>query len=155
MEVSCKKVVCAVPLNVLQEKKISFEPSLPSNYEHWIQKIKYGTMDKIILAFQKPFWPEDALRLKFSSPDYGKFPHFINMSGPRVDTGNAHILGCFITGKYSKEYHAKYSEKELAEAAVQFLKKVFPDKGIALKDYHVTNWGAKKNIEGSFSFLTK
>ena len=78
-------------------------------------------MDKIILSFEQPFWPKNALRLKFACSEKGKFSHFINLS-----SNESHILCCFFTDDFNRKLHSQYSYKEIAELAVSFLQGIFP-----------------------------
>lgn len=49
-------VVITVPVSILQNKKILFEPALPKEKLEAIAKIPFGVFNKIILEFEESFW---------------------------------------------------------------------------------------------------
>lgn len=54
---SADHVICTVLLGVLEERHLSmFEPQLPLSKFIAIDALDYGTVDKIYLEFEKPFW---------------------------------------------------------------------------------------------------
>lgn len=53
-------VIVTVSLGVLKANyKSIFSPPLPPRKVNSIEALQFGTMNKIILEFKKPFWPED------------------------------------------------------------------------------------------------
>lgn len=53
-------VICTVSLGVLKERYRSmFQPELPVLKCNAIEGLTLGTVDKIYLEFDSPFWPED------------------------------------------------------------------------------------------------
>lgn len=51
-------VICTVSLGVLQERHLSlFEPVLPLEKIDSIESITFGVVAKVILEFDRPFWP--------------------------------------------------------------------------------------------------
>lgn len=53
-------LICTVSLGVLKERHLSmFEPLLPLTKCINIDGLMYGTVDKIYLEFERPFWSED------------------------------------------------------------------------------------------------
>ncbi|UDY23738.1 flavin monoamine oxidase family protein [Nocardioides sp. Kera G14] len=49
-------VVVTVPLGVLKAGSIEFEPPLPPERQAVIDRTGFGTMEKVFLAFDEPFW---------------------------------------------------------------------------------------------------
>ena len=57
---SGRLAICALPLGVLkQEHTQMFQPALPRKKVEVIEKLGFGTMDKIFLKFDSVFWDED------------------------------------------------------------------------------------------------
>ena len=54
------RVVITVPLGVLQDGGIVFEPALPDQKIQSMDRLAMGTMNKIALKFPRRFWPEEA-----------------------------------------------------------------------------------------------
>lgn len=59
-EYTANNVVCTLPLGILKDQRSAiFEPSLPFDKEEAIQKLGYGTLNKIFLVYESPWWNED------------------------------------------------------------------------------------------------
>ncbi|MBO0841820.1 MAG: FAD-dependent oxidoreductase [Nocardioides sp.] len=54
--------VVTVPLGVLKARTIEFVPPLPPERQEAIGRTGFGTLEKVILAFEEPFWRERGLR---------------------------------------------------------------------------------------------
>jgi N1-acetylpolyamine oxidase len=67
---TANQVVCSIPLGVLQhaqKQSLSgarplFAPQLPSDKENAIANLGFGTLDKIFLVFDRPWWKEEPYR---------------------------------------------------------------------------------------------
>ena len=57
---SADRVVVTVPLGVLKTKVMEFDPPLPFAHRGAIAALGMGTLDKIWLQFEEPFWDTDA-----------------------------------------------------------------------------------------------
>lgn len=56
---SAHHLICTVSLGVLKERHFSlFEPMLPYEKINTIDGLMFGTVDKIYVEFEAPFWPE-------------------------------------------------------------------------------------------------
>lgn len=59
-EFYCNHVICTVPLGVLKEtNKTMFEPELPEYKVESIERLLFGTVDKIFLEYDRPFLTKD------------------------------------------------------------------------------------------------
>ncbi|TKA70620.1 hypothetical protein B0A55_07577 [Friedmanniomyces simplex] len=76
---TAKHVVCSLPLGVLQHHqsqdrsaKPLFSPALPSEKQKAIEDLGFGTLDKIFLVYNSPWWTEEPyisiLRKGFAEP---------------------------------------------------------------------------------------
>jgi polyamine oxidase len=61
------RVVITLPLGVLKAGDVAFTPALPERKRAAIERLGVGTVDKIALRFQAPFWPRDATHLHLMS----------------------------------------------------------------------------------------
>ena len=57
---SADRVIITVPLGVLKTKVMEFDPPLPFAHRGAIAALGMGTLDKIWLQFDEPFWDTDA-----------------------------------------------------------------------------------------------
>ncbi len=54
-----ERVIVTLPLGVLQEGGIVFDPPLPDDKQHAIEGLGAGAIAKIILRFDEQLWPDD------------------------------------------------------------------------------------------------
>ncbi|HCW84628.1 MAG: FAD-dependent oxidoreductase [Planktotalea sp.] len=65
-------VIVTVPLGVLKVGHIAFDPVLPDEKQQAIDRLGFGTLDKIYLQFDEVFWDADIQNITTPSVD---FPH--------------------------------------------------------------------------------
>ena len=58
-----------------------------------------GTMNKVILEFEEPFWDPECDSLSVQSEEYGKYPWFLNV----VPYTQRNVLVCFITDHFARK----------------------------------------------------
>lgn len=58
MEWEASRVVITVPLGVLQQKRIRFEPALADEYREAFHDIGYGSVTKYLFEFKPAFWEQ-------------------------------------------------------------------------------------------------
>ncbi|WP_168929600.1 NAD(P)/FAD-dependent oxidoreductase [Nocardioides sp. GY 10127] len=59
-------VVVTVPLGVLKAGSITFDPPLPAARQAVVDRTGFGTMEKVFLSFEEPFWREKHTGLQHS-----------------------------------------------------------------------------------------
>jgi monoamine oxidase len=52
------RVIVTVPLGVLKAGAIVFDPPLPEAKRRAIDRLGFGLLDKVVLTFDEPFWPQ-------------------------------------------------------------------------------------------------
>jgi len=74
-------VIVTVPLGVLKKGDITFDPPLPDNKQKAIQRLGMGTLDKVYLLFNKPFWDQQATWIITPENDLpqGQFNQWLNL----------------------------------------------------------------------------
>ena len=77
-EFECDFVVCTVPLGVLQKGTIQFDPPLPKSIRQKIKRIGMGTVTKLALKFDKPFWPVETQYFGLMTEEKGRWNYFLN-----------------------------------------------------------------------------
>lgn len=139
-------VVVTLPLAILQAGDVGFEPPLPVDKQRAIEGIGAGNNAKIILKFDRPFWPDD-LTFLFTTHETQLF-----WRPGRGRADEAPILTAFIGGRDTAHFRAL--GPRAADVAVQHLETVF---GLRLADRVVAarhvDWAADRWSKMSYSFL--
>lgn len=115
-------VIVTVPLGVLKQGSISFEPQLPAEKRNAISRMGMGTVDKLFLMFDENFWhdspwiftPENGL-------PRGQFNMWMNHSAV-----GANVLCAFNPGSAAHELSTD-SDEELLAKAMGVLEAVYAD----------------------------
>ncbi|KAF2610863.1 hypothetical protein F2Q70_00008764 [Brassica cretica] len=137
--------VIAVPLGVLKSGTITFEPKLPDWKQEAINQLGVGIMNKIILHFEKVFWPQVELLGVAAETSYG-CSYFLNL---HKATGHP-VLVYMSAGQLARDIE-KMSDEAAASFAVMQLKRIFPD-AMDPVQYLVSRWGSDVNSLGSYSY---
>lgn len=103
-EFTAKHVICTVPLAILQNQLITFDPPLPAEKLQAIASIGSAHIVKIVLEFHEAWWPEDMAQIITSTlgqvywrPGYGR-------------QAERPLLTAFIGGKAAEQFEAKQTE---------------------------------------------
>lgn len=74
-------VIVTLPLGVLKRNSVVFDPPLPERKMRSIEKLGMGTLDKVYLLFDEPFWDRD--RTWIATPENGlpngQFNEWLNL----------------------------------------------------------------------------
>lgn len=140
-------VVVTVPLGVLKARTIKFEPKLPDWKEAAIDDLGVGIENKIIMHFDKVFWPNVEFLGVVSDTSYG-CSYFLNL---HKATGHS-VLVYMPAGQLARDIE-KMSDEAAANFAFTQLKKILPDASAPIQ-YLVSHWGTDANSLGSYSYDT-
>ena len=136
-------VIVTIPLGVLKAGTVRFEPELPGWKRDTIQRMGFGTMNKVFLRFPTTFWPTDAHFIGFVAEREARFPEFVNY---RVYSGQP-VLMAFSAGRSA---HFEGSDAQVASEASAVLRRNFgqiPDASAHV----VTRWHSDPFALGSYS----
>lgn len=139
--------IIAVPLGVLKAKTIKFEPMLPDWKEAAIDELGIGIENKIILHFEKVFWPNVEFLGVVAETSYG-CSYFLNL---HKATGHS-VLVYMPAGQLARDIE-KMSDEAAADFAFAQLRKILPDAAFPIQ-YLVSRWGTDINSMGSYSYDT-
>jgi len=149
VQMHAHSVICTLPLGVLQEKKDLFTPPLPEPKLNAINKLKMGLENRVLLRFEKCFWPET--------------DHFLrSLVAPHFKILNLHaygdhdnILMLFVPPPDS-DLMESMTDEQIKLWALNDLKKIF-NKGKklpALLEYRITRWrSGEEYSRGSYSYI--
>ena len=112
---SFDRVIVTVPLGVLQEQDLEFDPPLPFVNRTAIGTLGMGRIETIWLQFDEPFWDTDAAIWHTVGADVG-IRTWINL---RPATGENILVG--IVGGAAAEEFADLDDTEALESAMESL----------------------------------
>ncbi|GAB3241716.1 flavin monoamine oxidase family protein [Mycolicibacterium hippocampi] len=135
------RVIVTVPLGVLKARTISFDPPLPEPKRVAIDRLGFGVLDKVVLAYDEPFWPQE--------PDtFG----IVGRDQPVSDLVNGLRFAAtpFLVGLRGGA-NARAREMQSDERSIREVSRVLggPEPVGAL----VTRWAADEYARGAYSFL--
>lgn len=139
--------IIAVPLGVLKSGSIEFEPKLPEWKRAAIDDLGVGIENKIVLHFDKVFWPNVEFLGVVADTSYG-CSYFLNL---HKATGHS-VLVYMPAGQLAKDIE-KMSDEAAANFAFVELKRILPEATTPIQ-YLVSRWGSDVNSLGSYSYDT-
>jgi monoamine oxidase len=155
-------VVSTIPLGVLKQQNIQFEPALPDWKNGAIQRIGYGVLNKVVLVYKEAFWDQSRdifgtlrnpanSRFSLDQTHYfsqrGRFFQWFNCS---KTTGLPTLLA-LMAGDAAFQTETTSNEDLIAEAT-KVLRTVFGPTVPAPVEAVVTRWGQDKFSRGSYSY---
>lgn len=142
-------MIVTVPLGVLKNNRISFNPPLPKRIHNSINKLEMGTVNKFLLLWNNAFWDTNLQYIGYTPQIKGKFNYFLNLK--QFTDKNA--LMTFTFGDYSIKSENK-SDSEITEEIMSHLKVIYgndiPNPVKILR----TKWNTHPFTFGSYSFAT-
>ena len=156
-------VVLTAPLGVLKSNTIQFEPPLPDWKYGPISRLGFGTLNKVILVFDKPFWDvnqdmfgllrEPEVRDSVDQEDYianrGRFYFFWNC----VKTTGRPVLISLMAGDAAHQAENSKDAELVAEVTGE-LRKIFNAQTVPEPlETIVTRWGKDRFARGSYSYV--
>lgn len=158
--VDADSVVCTIPLGVLKQDSISFDPPLPSWKTDVVGRLGFGILNKVVLVYDKVFWESDrhifgvlresSNRHSTSQKDYsasrGRFFQWFNVSNT---TGLPCLIALMAGDAGFETEHT--SNDSLIREATEVLRSVFGEDVPYPKEAVVTRWGSDRFARGSYS----
>ncbi len=139
--------ICTLPLGVLQQGKIVFEPSLPAAKIKAINMLKCATHNKVILQFEEAFWDNYSHFVVLYDQTLQAWLDIINLQ-----YFSQHKAPLLISSVYSNSDQPLPDDKQLVEHCVELFKRIYPSKFMPLKNSWVTHWDTDPYALGSYSY---
>ena len=139
--IECDRVIVTVPLGLLKAGTIDFDPPLATEKRRAIQRLGFGLLDKVVLRFAEPFWPEDTDVIGIAGADQP----VSNLVNGLKFTGEPLLVG--VRGGANALAREADSDDRTVADIVRTL--ACPDP-VAVT---VTRWAADPYSRGSYSFL--
>ncbi|MBT5818123.1 MAG: FAD-dependent oxidoreductase [Proteobacteria bacterium] len=147
--IECHRAVVTVPLGVLQQERVKFEPSLPEEKIDSIGRLGMGVMNKIVLRFSKRFWPEDAHRLGLLNSSTENLTEYFPLT---PYSGEPVIVG-LTRGRHAKSIETA-SKEDVVQQTLSDLKFMFGS-AVPYKTAGsvVTGWHSDEFSRGAYSHV--
>lgn len=142
------RVLVTLPLGVLKADTVEFSPPLPEAKRKAIERLGMGVLNKVVLQFEEPFWPEKKDFLSYASNEAGQFPEFMNVYGYE----RSPILVALTGGNFARAIEKK-SEEEVIREAQDVLRKIYGSKVSKLQAYRITRWASDPFSGGAYSHV--
>lgn len=142
-------VIITVPLGVLKSGSITFNPPLPLRKQQAIAKTAVGALTKIIVEFEKPFWPKNQYV-------FANLPTTESL-GPTViinlwKTHQKPVLVMLYGGSPGREIET-WPKPDLLKLTMQNLRNVFGAKLPTPKSIQVSQWHTDPYSRGAYVYL--
>ncbi|KAM0732085.1 Peroxisomal N(1)-acetyl-spermine/spermidine oxidase [Formica fusca] len=159
--ITAEHVVCTLPLGVLKRTATDlFEPSLPTYKLEAINRLMFGTVNKIFLEYERPFlnpgvsevmllWDDERLS-EAEKQDIGKT--WFRKIYSFIKISDTLLLG-WISGR-AAEYMEKLSTTEVAEVCTTILRRFLNDPFVPTpKSCLRTTWHSQPYTQGSYTAM--
>lgn len=148
-EYEADRVILTVPVAVLREGDIDFEPALSSDRNKAFINADMGDGLKAFFEFSEKFYPDIVLAGGLLE-GLGKEKAIYNVAFKK--DSERHILGLFTAGSDSTPYTKLGSDEAIFQAIMKELDEMFDGKATKYYKQHVIqNWSANPYIKGSYS----
>ncbi|XP_035903666.1 amine oxidase family member 1-like [Anopheles stephensi] len=153
-------VICTMSLGVLKERyQTLFTPDLPPIKRNAIQGLTIGTVNKLFLEFDKPFWAKgwQGLSLIWNQADLDEVRQMPDswmedVFGFYIVDYQPNVLCGWISGKNARRME-RASDEDVRRACMFLLRKFM--KGCNIPEpvrFQRTSWYANPNFRGSYTF---
>ncbi|MEM6736891.1 MAG: NAD(P)/FAD-dependent oxidoreductase [Bacteroidota bacterium] len=138
------KVLITVPISILQDGDITFNPPVPPSKIAAFHKIGIGPGMKVWMKFDEHFYHGSisggSICASYSDEKEGK-------------AGNDHVLMAFAMGHQARNLASLRSDKEITKALLLELDKMYDGKASeSLIDSFVQDWSSEPFIRGAYSY---
>ena len=142
------QVLVTVPLGVLKNNQLQFNPPLPPAKSAAIRNLGMGVLNKCYLRFDRAFWPDDVDWLEYISPRHGEWTEWVSLLRT---TGKPVLLG-FNAADQGRAIEA-LTDPQIVDSAMATLRTMFGNQIPAPQSYQITRWASDPFSYGSYSFL--
>jgi monoamine oxidase len=141
LAVRARRVVVAVPAAIAA--RIAYDPPLPLDRAQLMQRMPVGSIWKIAVIYDEPWWRDDGFSGQSLDPD-SPLPLTLDACGATTPPG---ILNLFCSGAAARRLTG-LTAAERRQAAVQALSLRFGPKAAQVRDYAEQDWTAEPWIGG-------
>jgi monoamine oxidase len=144
-----ERAIVTLPLGVLKQARVAFDPPLPPAKQHAIQRLGFNVLNRVYLRFPAAFWAhDDTPFLGHIAETKGEWPAFMNFHA----LVGAPVLLCFNAGAFGTLTET-WPDAAIVAGMLSVLRKLYgagiPDPEAAL----ITRWLADPFACGSYSHM--
>lgn len=143
---SADRVIVTLPLGVLKQGNVRFDPPLPSAKQAAIEALGIGVLNKLYLKFPSVFWQPEPDWISYIAPSKGQFAAWLNLY--RI-TGQP-VLAALNTGSFAKSLETR-SDAEIISQALEVLRRLYGPTVPDPIDAQITRWFSDPWARGSYS----
>ncbi|MDW3205449.1 MAG: NAD(P)/FAD-dependent oxidoreductase [Alphaproteobacteria bacterium] len=140
-------VICSVPLGVLKKGAIEFEPALPSDVQSDIDGLGFGSVTKLALKFERPFWDIETQYFGIITEEKGRWNYWLNY---RTFSKENVLLGLSV-GAYAPVADAMTDEQMKADG-LEVLRGVWGDAVAEPTQMLATHWSLDPYALGAYAY---
>ncbi|XP_060728481.1 peroxisomal N(1)-acetyl-spermine/spermidine oxidase [Tachysurus vachellii] len=160
-------VILTIPLGYMKKHHDSLlNPPLPQHKLHSIQRLGFGTNNKIFVEFEKPFWDEDCEVVFLVWED----EHDLQNPVSDIKTSWIRKMSCFTVLKpaerygyilcgwiagHESEYMETLPEEEVLHTVTQLIHRFTGNPTIAIKKLFRSRWFHDPYTCGAYSYVAK
>lgn len=140
-------VLVTVPLGVLKNNSIQFEPALPASKQNAIQKVGMNCVNKFLLTWDTAFW-DDEQYIVYTPETRNKFNYFVNV---KKFHPNVNALMTFAYADYGRQTE-NMSDAQMIEDIMAHLRDIYGNDIPNPTNMLRTKWQSNENSFGSYSY---
>jgi monoamine oxidase/CRP-like cAMP-binding protein len=143
------KVLVTLPLGVLKAESVRFDPPLPEAKRSAIARLGFGTLNKIALHYDEPFWPTDQYVFGYLCRDTDRYPTVV------ISMWKSHgkpILVMLLGASLGREMET-WSDEDVSTYATTIVKDMFGADAPAPEHVSRTAWSADPFARGSYTCI--
>ncbi|PZX38019.1 monoamine oxidase [Roseinatronobacter thiooxidans] len=145
--ITADRVICTLPLGVLQSGRVQFGEPLARGRQAAISGLRMGLLNKCWLRFDRVYWPDDVDWIGWLGPRAGHWGEWVSLAR----TLDAPILLGFNAADPATEIE-ELNDRDTIAAAHEALRAMFGTRFPAPIAAQITRWGQDRHALGSYSF---
>jgi len=142
-----RKAIITVPLGVLKSNGLTFDPPLPEEKQEAIDRLRMGSLEKVIAVFPKKVWGGEILFLSEQNTQ-GYFPAIYDITDL---TGKPSIIAWH--GGYGSTINLQMTDEEIIESLQDQMSLALGQNVPRPTSFFVTRWQENQYIRGSYSYI--
>ena len=147
--VTCRHVVVAVPLGVLQASAITFTPPLPPTHTDALSRFHSGQLNVVVLRFPRVFWPPERHFFGMLGGDgYDDMTTILNLTSTRSSQVPLLMFQVFGTAASDLE---TMTEAEVSGRAMRVVREMFGGNVPDPVACRTSSWSSDVHAHGSYT----